>query len=228
MGLQETFTREGVRQLVKAYAANLPLAGVRASLGEVHIWNSADFRSPAPRVEWTKVIPTDQASPLTEIVISHDYDEDDDEGDPEGGVILETVVESDDDHVGISPVGDATGVEPPVVAPASKAEPSKTEALNALKAEPREVVVERRPAHVPKDSSIEALIQARAQSARENSSEEQEWLESTAQKLRSALLSYNLQAKITQTRLTPNAALIRFMGSDRLRVEDIEGDSRLC
>jgi S-DNA-T family DNA segregation ATPase FtsK/SpoIIIE len=25
------------------------------------------------------------------------------------------------------------------------------------------------------------------------------------------------------TRLTPNAALIRFMGSDRLRVEDIEG-----
>ncbi|NTA40364.1 FtsK/SpoIIIE domain-containing protein [Agrobacterium salinitolerans] len=222
LGLQETFTREGVRQLIKAYAANLPLAGVRASLGEIHTWNSTDFRSPAPRVEWTKAIPTDQAASMTEIVISHDYDEDDDEGDPEGGVILETIVESDDDHMRASPVGDATDGEPPVVAPASEAEPTITGAPNALKLETRETIVERRPTHVPKSSSIEALIEARAQSARENSSEEQEWLESTAQKLRSALLSYNLQAKITETRLTPNAALIRFMGSDRLRVEDIE------
>ena len=31
-----------------------------------------------------------------------------------------------------------------------------------------------------------------------------------------------MQAKIVGSRLTPNAALIRFMGSDRLRVEDIE------
>jgi DNA segregation ATPase FtsK/SpoIIIE, S-DNA-T family len=35
-------------------------------------------------------------------------------------------------------------------------------------------------------------------------------------------MGYNLQAKVLGTRLTPNAALIRFMGSDRLRVEDIE------
>ena len=223
LGLQETFTREGVRQLVKAYSANLPLAGMRASLGEVHIWNSADFRSPAPRVEWTKVIPTDQVSSPAEIVINHDYDEDDDEGDPEGGVILETIVERDDDHLRASPEGDAPDVAPHVVAPASGGVSTKTDAPNALKVRTRETSVEQRPIHVPKDSSIEVLIEARAQSARENSSEEQEWLESTAQKLRSALLSYNLQAKITQTRLTPNAALIRFMGSDRLRVEDIEG-----
>jgi S-DNA-T family DNA segregation ATPase FtsK/SpoIIIE len=72
------------------------------------------------------------------------------------------------------------------------------------------------------DIGIAALIEARAQSARENSADEREWLDSTAQKLRSALLGYNLQAKIVGTRLTPNAALIRFMGSDRLRVEDIE------
>ncbi|MBV5269255.1 MAG: DNA translocase FtsK, partial [Afipia sp.] len=71
-------------------------------------------------------------------------------------------------------------------------------------------------------SGIEALIQWRAEAAHEESAEAQTWLEATAQKLRSALLNYNLQAKITATRLTPNAALIRFMGSDRLRVEDIE------
>ena len=36
------------------------------------------------------------------------------------------------------------------------------------------------------------------------------------------MLGWNLQAKIVGTRLTPNAALIRFAGSDRLRVEDVQ------
>ena len=37
-----------------------------------------------------------------------------------------------------------------------------------------------------------------------------------------ALRSYNLQAKVVGQRLTPNAALVRFKGSDRLTVEDVE------
>jgi S-DNA-T family DNA segregation ATPase FtsK/SpoIIIE len=223
-GLQETFTREGVRQLIKAYAANLPLTGLRAALGETDTWNSTAFRSPAPRVEWTKVIPTDQASTLKENLISHDYDEDDDEGDPEGGVILETVVEIEDDQPSTDDVGDVPDREPLVEEePESSFEPTKTETVPSLKVEAKETMDQQPNVHARNDLSIGALIEARAQSARENSLEEQEWLASTAQKLRSALLSYNLQAKITETRLTPNAALIRFMGSDRLRVEDIEG-----
>ncbi len=66
------------------------------------------------------------------------------------------------------------------------------------------------------------LIRAKAEQAREDTADDQAWLDSTAQKLRSALLGYSLQAKIVSTRLTPNAALVRFQGSDRLRVEDIE------
>lgn len=50
----------------------------------------------------------------------------------------------------------------------------------------------------------------------------EEWLQETTARLRSALLSYQLQAKVLGTRLTPNAALIRLMGSDRLTVDDIE------
>lgn len=41
-------------------------------------------------------------------------------------------------------------------------------------------------------------------------------------KLRLALISYNLQAKVTGSRLTPNAIVIRLKGSDQLKVDDIE------
>lgn len=71
-------------------------------------------------------------------------------------------------------------------------------------------------------SGFEALVNSRASPGGAPSAEDQVWLEATAQKLRTALLGYQLQAKILGSRLTPNAALIRFQGTDRLRVEDIE------
>ena len=52
--------------------------------------------------------------------------------------------------------------------------------------------------------------------------EDAEWLDRTVQKLRSALLSYDLQARVVGQRLTPNAALVRLQGSDRLRTSDVE------
>jgi S-DNA-T family DNA segregation ATPase FtsK/SpoIIIE len=52
--------------------------------------------------------------------------------------------------------------------------------------------------------------------------DDEAWLRDTVHRLRTALLSYNLQARILGQRLTPNAALIRFQGSDRLRVSDVE------
>ncbi|AFZ55467.1 FtsK/SpoIIIE domain-containing protein [Cyanobacterium aponinum] len=52
--------------------------------------------------------------------------------------------------------------------------------------------------------------------------EEQEWLNQVVNSLRQALLSYDLQAKVLEQRLTPNAALIQFQGSDRLNISDIE------
>jgi S-DNA-T family DNA segregation ATPase FtsK/SpoIIIE len=48
------------------------------------------------------------------------------------------------------------------------------------------------------------------------------WLAATVTALRTALLSYSLQAKVIGSRLTPNAALVRFQGSDRLRTTDVE------
>lgn len=51
----------------------------------------------------------------------------------------------------------------------------------------------------------------------------EEWLNETTKKLRSALLNYGFQAKLLDQRLTPNSALVRFQGSDRLKVSDVEG-----
>jgi S-DNA-T family DNA segregation ATPase FtsK/SpoIIIE len=50
----------------------------------------------------------------------------------------------------------------------------------------------------------------------------EEWLADTAKRMRSALLTYGFQAKLLDQRLTPNAALLRFQGSDRLKTADIE------
>lgn len=63
--------------------------------------------------------------------------------------------------------------------------------------------------------------QGQAQNS-QNDAVAEKWLEETAGKLRTALLGYSLQAKIEGMRLTPNAAIVRFKGSDHLKLDDIE------
>ncbi|MFD3259584.1 FtsK/SpoIIIE domain-containing protein [Paenibacillus lentus] len=64
-------------------------------------------------------------------------------------------------------------------------------------------------------------IEQNAQITKETN-EGQEWVNETVNKLRLALISYNLQAKVIGHRLTPNAIVIRLKGSDQLKVDDIE------
>ncbi len=190
-GLQEIFTREDLRNLLKAYEARTGLAGVRQGLGEQHPWEDTEFRSPAPRVNWTNR--------------------------PEGGALDSPVRAAEEPKPWRAPK--------PLNPAALKSEPAEAE----LESEPRAVkgsesVVQPTEAPEPaQPQDIASLIEARALQRSSVSEAEEAWLDSTAQKLRTALLGYGLQAKILGTRLTPNAALIRFMGSDRLRVEDIEG-----
>lgn len=55
-----------------------------------------------------------------------------------------------------------------------------------------------------------------------DNSNEEDWVKEVQEKTKLALMSYNLQAQILGTRLTPNALLLRFKGSDRLKVDDLE------
>lgn len=64
-------------------------------------------------------------------------------------------------------------------------------------------------------------IQQNARNIKENS-EDQSWVSETVNKLRLALISYNLQAKVLGHRLTPNAIIIRLKGSDQLKIDDLE------
>ena len=49
----------------------------------------------------------------------------------------------------------------------------------------------------------------------------EEWLARTTKDLKKALKGYNLDAEVLGQRLTPNSALIRFRGSDRMTLDDI-------
>ena len=49
-----------------------------------------------------------------------------------------------------------------------------------------------------------------------------EWLEKTVKKLQRALIGYNMVAEILGSRLTPNAALVRFKGSNDLTIHGVE------
>lgn len=188
-GLQEIFTRDDVRNLIKAYDARSALGAIRGGLGEEHPWMSAGFRSPAPRVNWTSRPEAQGAST--------------------GTVIAAVLPAPDADRAKVEP-RKATASVPDAVVETVQETFSEGEA-SAVDSAATEGA-----------DDIGALIKASTLQRSSASAAEEGWLDATAQKLRTALLGYALQAKILGTRLTPNAALIRFMGSDRLRVEDIE------
>jgi len=70
------------------------------------------------------------------------------------------------------------------------------------------------------ESSVERLIASRGLASHKASDDP--WLGETVAKLRRALATYGLQSTVVGSRLTPNSALIRLQGSDRLTVRDIE------
>lgn len=201
-GLMEIFTREGLRQLIKAYDAGVSLKGVRASLGDAKPWEKTDFRSPAPRVNWTSPVSKSDTGPEPAVHNIMAPSQKGSQAKSAGDVL--TV--ASDQELALPLVDQLT------TAPVTPASPGAEG--------PENTPVQFEP--TPAIDDFNALVRARAHQAHAASADEQAWLEATAQKLRTALLGYNLQAKITSTRLTPNAALIRFTGTDRLRVEDIE------
>ncbi|KQW70834.1 cell division protein FtsK [Phenylobacterium sp. Root77] len=213
--LQETFTREGLRALIKAYESNSALSPQREALGGEHPWQSNTFKSPAPRVDWTKAIDLEPKAPLPKAVAVQIYEEDDDDGGDEDGETVQPLPSPGPQSGSSGAVATASLPEADPLALDSSANISPA-------APPPEEPAAKAAGVASSTHSLAALVQDRAERAREDTADDQAWLNATAQKLRSALLGYSLQAKIVGSRLTPNAALVRFQGSDRLRVEDIE------
>jgi DNA segregation ATPase FtsK/SpoIIIE, S-DNA-T family len=200
-GVQEVYTREGLRQLIKAYEASGPLIGIRSSLGDRRPWEKSEFRAPAPRVRWTlRDGPTKGTGPAPGESPSNPSPPPAPSSPPptlrkggEAATIADAVVDEVEYPSEVSSTSaHETGHEPMGVAASGSAE------------------------------SFAVLVSRRAGQIQAVASDDDQWLQATAGQLRTALMGYNLQAKIAGVRLTPNAALVRFVGSDRLRVEDIE------
>ena len=69
-------------------------------------------------------------------------------------------------------------------------------------------------------SSLREWLRSYKKRAEQNSA--QEWLASTTKELRRALVDYKLEAYLVDSRLSPNAALITFKGSNDLTVPKVE------
>lgn len=196
-GLQEIYTREGLRQLIKAYEASEPLMPIRSALGDRRPWEKSEFRAPAPRVRWaTKSGPADGTGPEPDAPPPSPRPTTPTPLPPEPNVSART-----------APVADAGEARPHATARSTAPDREEQEAAEPISGD---------------NESFAGLVSRRAGQVQEAAGEDEQWLEATAGRLRTALMGYNLQAKIAGMRLTPNAALVRFVGSDRLRVEDIE------
>lgn len=217
-GLQEVFSRESLRHLLRAYELGERLAGIRASLGPATPWDAGLARPPAPRVNWVAgTAPT--KAPVDARALPPEEDEPDHEIEPEAPPAR---IRAYDVSAIDLPVAKPAALDAP---PVSAVTPSASDSTIAPATAPGSTAPVPDAAPPPRPSGggseLPDLVKDRAE-AKGASAADLEWLETTAQKLRTALLGYSLQAKILETRLTPNAALIRFMGSDRLRVQDIE------
>lgn len=192
VGLQELFGRQEVRELVQAYEVGKSLTPIREKLGSSRPWNGQNFRAPAARVQW--II---KSSPDHKAV----RDAED----------LKNNVTADAERIGKDAI---EAPEPPTIDDSLPEPPASGTAPDEMYETPPQAATTEFP--------FPALVEEKASQNLAATEGENEWLETIVQRLRSALMGYGFQAKVVGSRLTPNAALIRFSGSDRLGVENIE------
>jgi len=203
---QEVYGRDRVRDLVLAYARNQSPIPTRQALGDDAPWTEGEPMLPTRPVLWTAV--------PREATRAHNGNGGGNGPPPNGGSSPPAPPQSpplppplgpassvgsqqpgptqNQQHPDSSSLGDASGQRAPVDTDFPWALPTLKRTLASLAA------------HIERPEADAA------------------WLQQTEAKLRTALLGYDLQAKVVGRRLTPNAALIRLQGSDRMRVTDVE------
>lgn len=206
---QEVYGRDEVRDLVLAYFRREPARPIRTRLGDHGPWGGGGS-PPAPRVKWVTPLsgtggtPPPSTSPAPGATPRSRTGGRRAAARGAAAAHRSTTVGSAQASAGGAPdvgAGDEkkTAV---VVAPTAVSTP---DAVDFAWAGPKLAETLRDMERVPSAHDDDAA-----------------WLSSTVARLRSALLSYSLQAKVIDAHLTPNAALIVLQGSDRLRVSDVE------
>lgn len=204
---QEIYGRDQVRQLVLAYHRHESPRGIRGGLGDDAPWDEGDPTPPSARVVWTAV-------PRNSAVQSPDTASDNGASAPPAP----------------EPTSRTAGPrhpEPPTPTASDPASlPPGALALVRTTTPPHPDVPDRPEIPPSPDFGWAGPDLQRTLSCLAPRDpvppEDQSWLNAEVSRLRSALLSYGLQARVIGSRLTPNAALVRLQGSDRLRITDIE------
>jgi S-DNA-T family DNA segregation ATPase FtsK/SpoIIIE len=206
---QEVYGRDEVRDLVLAYFRREPARSVRTRLGDYVRWDGGGA-PPAPRVKWIAPLSgTSVTAPPSAVPAP-----------PKGPR-----------RAGSSGKGvPAVGTKPPVVlSPRTLPLEPEGAAPTASGAEVSGGVAAARLTAVSASAAADytwasptLAATLRNMTKEPSAHDDAVWLSATVTRLRSALLSYSLQAKLIDSRLTPNTALIRLQGSDRLRVSDLE------
>lgn len=200
---QELYSRDDVRNLVLAYHKNSSLADIRAKLGDDNPWLNASVEMPAASVNWT--YKADVVGP-----------------DPEIGTDALDLSELDDD-LEVDEDELASVEESISEMPVSFGESEQILASDGV----GQIVASDTPKREPATAGhlVNPAVATWINSASpdlEKTSTDEAWLDEVVAKLTTALRSYDLQSKVLGQRLTPNAALIRLKGSDKLTVEDLE------
>ncbi|MGO8751833.1 MAG: hypothetical protein ACLQNE_38310 [Thermoguttaceae bacterium] len=206
---QEIYDRDHFRQLVLAYHRHESPRPIRAAIGDDAPWGVGTPTPPSARVIWTAVPRTTQVQPT--------------------GMRTDTV------PAALSPTAAVPSAPPsrprgrtPVAAPPSPSTPLPPAAIALVREiDPIQPSLSDQPDVVPSadfawaGANVQRVLSGLTPSE-SVPAEDQSWLAMEVSRLRAALLSYGLQTRILGSRLTPNAALVRLQGSDRLRVSDIE------
>ncbi|MFN7929198.1 MAG: FtsK/SpoIIIE domain-containing protein [Blastocatellia bacterium] len=201
--LQEVFSRDQVRDLVLAIYRKESLSQVRQRLGSERPWKQDKPEKPADKVSWVKAV---EATTEREAQSQH-------AGQPQGGVD-DTVIMAGNSNVP-NPARNTEADDSQAVVSAN----ANAQKLQIPDSEPAPFLLSNEGGHSA--NGVEGWIKARAIQS-ETDEAAQKWLHETVQRLKTALISYELQAQVLDQRLTPNAALIQLRGTDRLTVHGIE------
>ena len=187
--LQEVFSIEDTREMLRALAQKAPVADIRARAGDQRPWSEQQWRVPAARPTWMNPEDASDPGPVT------------------------PRPQSDDDG-GSTPRPGRKGQDAPL--------PVKESVVVAPAPPPQDHLLAFRTS-TPAPVSFEGLLASRVTSTL---SDEQalDWLDAAGKSLQRALVGWGFQAKILGTRLTPNAGLIRLLGSDQLETKDVESN----
>ncbi|NEP18319.1 MAG: DNA translocase FtsK, partial [Leptolyngbya sp. SIO4C1] len=194
---QEVFDRESVRKLVLAYEAEQSLIPIREHLGDDNPWTFTEALSPADRVSWVIEIGQIESPAITPATSS---------------ATSTQVAQPEDPNRSLQ----LTILNPP---------PEQLEAETISRTVDADIQIASTTSHIISSWASPDLVAWSQQSQAQNNQDDvaaEQWLEEVAGKLRTALMGYNFQAKILDKRLTPNAAIVRFKGSDNLKLDDIE------